>query len=110
MCDFSRDQKRAESDLKKHRFTICGNTVDWKYVRLRGDADGLAYIRQDGQKQKVLIHSALSGRQRLETECHEFCHVANPTLSEAHVLAQSASLSRILWSLGYRLQETGDEK
>jgi len=105
VCHLSRDPKRTESDLKNHKFTICGNTIDWKYVRLRGDADGLAYIRQDGQKQKVLIHSALVGRERLETEVHEFCHVANPTLSESHVRDQSASLARILWALGYRLGE-----
>lgn len=87
----------------KHTFKICGNLVSWTYTRLRGTANGWAYINRDGKRQKVLIHTGISGRLRLETECHEFIHIANPTLDEAHVTEQARDLARILYTLGYRL-------
>lgn len=54
---------------------------------------------------KVLIDERLTGRARMNTEIHEFLHAANPTQSEEHVTQQGDDLTRILWSLGYRLKE-----
>lgn len=87
-----------------HRFMICGVRYLWKYVRLRGNADGWTFI--GGDKPKCLIDSRLKRRAKLETECHEFLHAANPTLSEEHVHQQAKDLSKVLWSLGYR--QVGD--
>lgn len=54
---------------------------------------------------KILIDERLKGRVRLNTEIHEFLHASNPTHSEEHVTQQGDDLTRILWSLGYRLKE-----
>lgn len=82
-----------------HHFMICGVRYLWKYVRLRGQADGWMY---SGGVSKILIDSRLKRRTKLETECHEFLHAANPTLSEEHVHKQAHDLAKVLWSLGYR--------
>ena len=85
---------------KDHKFTICGVQTLWRYTRLTGNADGWAYV--GGDKPKVLIDNRLKKRSLLEVECHEFIHVANPTLDESHVTKQSHDLAVVLWSLGYR--------
>lgn len=82
-----------------HHFTIAGVKWLWRYTRLRGNAAGWTY-----HGQKVLIDQSLKKRSKLETECHEFLHAANPSLSEEAVTQQAKDLSRILWSLGYRQQ------
>lgn len=91
-----------------HHFTIGGLVWPWKYVKLRGAAAGWAYLpdaKNPKLQKKILIDCRLKGRARLETECHEFCHAANPTMSEEAVTLQARELARILWSLGYRLKE-----
>lgn len=84
---------------RDHHFSIGGVKWLWRYTRLRGSAAGWTY-----HGQKVLIDERLTKRSRLETECHEFLHAANPSLSETAVTQQSQDLSRILWALGYRQQ------
>ena len=84
-----------------HHFVICGVKYLWKYVKLRGRAEGWTYSGE-----KILIDSRLKRRAKLETECHEFLHAANPTLSEEHVHQQAHDLAKILWSLGYRVVDS----
>tara|TARA_Y100000401_G_scaffold112632_1_gene112303 strand:+ start:4415 stop:4693 length:279 start_codon:yes stop_codon:yes gene_type:complete len=90
---------------KDHRFTISGVRFLWRYTRLRGSASGWTY-----HGQKVLIDEKLKGRQRLETECHEWLHAANPQLSEEAVTQDAKDLSKILWALGYRITSNNNNK
>lgn len=72
----------------------------WRYSKLKGSADGWT----EYANRKVLLHSNLTGRKRLETELHEGIHMTlGPTISEECVEQAAADLAKILWSLGYRL-------
>jgi hypothetical protein len=91
-----------------HEFLINGVRWLWRYARLRGGADGYAFVRTPKTphtRERILIDDRLVGRKRLEIEIHEFLHAANPTHDEEHVTQQGRDLSRILWALGYRLKE-----
>lgn len=93
---------------KNHEFLINGVRWLWRYARLRGEADGWAFVKTPktpNTPERVLIDERLAGRKRLAVEIHEFLHAANPTLDEDHVDQQGKDLSRILWALGYRLRE-----
>jgi hypothetical protein len=95
-----------------HHFSINGVRWLWRYARLRGAADGWAYVKTPktpNVSERVIIDERLKGRRRLEVEIHEFLHAANPTMDEEHVDQQGKDLSRILWSLGYRLKEEGEK-
>ena len=87
--------------MTDHRFTINDEKWLWRYSPLKGSADGWTEF----SKRKVLINSRLKSRTRLETECHEALHaILGPNIvSEECVTKTAAELSRILWSLGYRL-------
>jgi hypothetical protein len=84
-----------------HRFHLNGLRWLWRYSPLRGSADGWC----DFAKRKVLIHSRLKGRVRLEVECHEALHaILGPDIVSEECVTQTAKdLSRVLYSLGYRL-------
>lgn len=91
-----------------HHFKINGKRWLWRYSPLKGMALGWTFMKDPKNpnvSEKVLIDSKLKGRQRLNTEIHEFLHAANPTQSEEHVSQQGDDLTRILWTLGYRLKE-----
>ena len=91
-----------------HHFLINKVRWLWRYARLRGGADGWTYVRTPRTphvKQKIIIDERARGRRRLELEIHEFLHAANPTIDEEHVDQQGKDLSKILWSLGYRIKE-----
>lgn len=93
---------------RNHYFLINGVRWLWRYARLRGSADGWTYVRTPKTPhvtQKIIIDERAAGRRRLDLEIHEFLHAANPTMDEEHVDQQGKDLSRILWSLGYRLRE-----
>jgi hypothetical protein len=95
---------------RDHVFRIMGKRVPWRYTQLRGQADGWAVIpdpQRPHTKERVLINERLTGRARLETEIHEFLHVAYPTHSEEHVTAAARDLARMLHALGYRLTHEG---
>lgn len=93
---------------KNHEFLINGVRWLWRYARLRGDADGWAFVKTPKTplvKERIIVDERLRKRRRLEVEIHEFLHAANPTMDEEHVDQQGKDLSRILWALGYRLRE-----
>lgn len=93
---------------RDHLFRIMGRIVPWRYTRLRGRADGWATVPDPSRpdlKERVLISERLKGRARMETEIHEFLHVAFPAISEEHVTHSARDLARILHVLGYRLQD-----
>lgn len=79
-----------------------GKRVPWRYAKLRGQADGWAVVPDPKRPQieeRVLINERLRSRARLETEIHEFLHVAYPTHSEEHVTHAARDLARVLWML-----------
>lgn len=89
-----------------HTFRIMGRRVPWRYTTLRGTANGWATFpdpRNPNAIERVIINQRLTGRVRLETEIHEYMHIANPTHSEEHVTLAAKELARILYSLGYRI-------
>lgn len=91
-----------------HHFLLAGVRWVWRYTRLRGQADGWAYIPDQSTPhlpRKVLIDSRLKGRARLETELHEALHVSFPQMSEDTITVTARDISRVLWFLGYRVQE-----
>ncbi len=91
-----------------HIFTIMGKRVPWRYTSLRGSADGWAVIpdpKRPRIRERVLINERLAGKARLETEIHEFLHVAYPRHSEEHVTHAARDLAKLLHKLGYRLTE-----
>jgi hypothetical protein len=92
---------------RDHHFLIAGLRYLWRYTRLRGTADGWTYYADTKKKTKpkILIDSRLSGRARLEIEIHEWLHAEFPHLSEETVTEAAKGLARILWALGYRIDE-----
>ena len=91
-----------------HYFKINGVRWLWRYARLRGNAEGWAFVKTPKTPhtiERILIDERAKGKRRLEVEIHEFIHAANPTIDEEHVDQQGKDLSRILWALGYRLKE-----
>jgi len=83
-----------------HHFLINGQRWLWRYSTLKGGAEGWT----EYSKHKVLIHSKLRRRARLECELHEGLHAAlGDTISESCVERTAADLAKILYSLGYRL-------
>jgi hypothetical protein len=86
--------------MRDHHYHVNGEKWLWRYSPLKGGADGWT----EYSKRKVLIHSGLAGRQRLECELHEGLHMTlGPTISEAAVEQAAADLAKILWSLSYRI-------
>lgn len=84
----------ASSD---HNYTIRGKKILWRYAPLKGKAVGWAYFGK-----KVLISDKLTGRQKLDTEIHEFLHIAHPDLAEEAITTTATDLAKVLWALGYR--------
>jgi hypothetical protein len=87
--------------MEDHHFQIDGSKWLWRYSSLKGKADGWT----DFEQRKVLIHSQLRGRKRLEIELHEGLHAAlGPTISEESVTQTARDLAKVLWLLGYRIK------
>jgi hypothetical protein len=85
-----------------HHFLINDKRWLWRYSSLRGMAAGWT----EYTKRKILIHKGLRGRKRLEIELHEGLHATlGHTISEEAVTDSAKDLAKILWSLGYRIQD-----
>lgn len=91
-----------------HKFRIAGLRWLWRYTRLKGQAAGWAYIpdaRNPKIKRKILIDDRLTGRTRMETEIHEGLHACYPQMSEESITDAARDMARILWALGYRIDD-----
>lgn len=91
-----------------HHFLIAGVRWLWRYTRLRGNAAGWAYLpdpKNPRMQRKVLIDSRLKARARLETEIHEALHICFPQVDEGVITEAGRDISRVLWHLGYRLDQ-----
>lgn len=90
-----------------HHFTIAGLRWLWRYTRLKGQANGWT-VYADAKKKtapKILIYDGLKGRARLEIELHEALHACFPQIDEDVITQAGRDVSRILWTLGYRIDE-----
>ena len=94
---------------RDHVYRLLG--VRWllRFTRLRGEAAGWAYLpdpKNPKLPRKILIDERLKNRARLETLIHECIHVSFPTASEEPVTEAARDISRVLWTLGYRLDDS----
>ena len=90
-----------------HHFTIAGIRWLWRYTRLKGKAAGWTVYGDQKKKtaSKILIDQGLSGRARLEIELHEAMHACFPQTAEESVTEAAKDMARILWTLGYRIDD-----
>lgn len=91
-----------------HHFKIAGVRWLWRYTRLKGMAAGWTVYGDSKKKAtppKILIDQALTGRARLEIELHEALHACFPQTSEESVTEAARDMARILWTLGYRIDD-----
>lgn len=90
-----------------HHFTLAGVRWLWRYTRLKGMAAGWTVYgdQKKASAPKILIDQGLRGRARLEIELHEACHACFPQMSEETVTEAARDMARILWTLGYRIDE-----
>ena len=87
--------------------------IDGKYwtlatAPLRG-LDGLAENDPTTPKKHIWISDKVKGRDLLDTIIHEVTHCSEKKWIEEAVLQFSSDLAKILWDLGYRSTELGDE-
>lgn len=90
-----------------HHFTIAGIRWLWRYTRLKGNAAGWTVYGDEKKKAKpkILIDQRLAGRSRLEIEIHEALHACLPQTSEESITETAKDVARILWTLGYRIDD-----
>lgn len=89
-----------------HHFTL-NKSERWlvRFTSLKGDAYGITYTRESARP-RIVIHDGLRGRHRLTILIHELLHAEFPQASEEAVEQAGKDIARVLWSLGYREQET----
>lgn len=93
---------------RDHHFLLHGIRWLLRFTRLRGNADGWTYLpdaKAPRMRPKILIDERLKGRKRLEIIIHELLHVSFPTACEEHVTESGQDISKVLWKLGYRIDE-----
>lgn len=72
-------------------------------------SDGWAEHDPKTPKKHIWINQVTQGRDLLDTIIHEVTHCFSPHWSEEAVLQFGTELATILWELGYRSEELGDE-
>ncbi len=50
----------------------------------------------------IYIDPRLKGRKKMEIIIHEIFHLLNPEDSEEQIIEKSVTLTKMLWTLGYR--------
>lgn len=90
-----------------HHFKIGGVRWLWRYARLKGRAAGWTCYADPKKKSapKILIDQTLMGRARMEIELHEAMHACFPQIAEETVTEAARDVARILWTLGYRIDD-----
>lgn len=72
--------------------------------------DGLSENSGTAPNKHIWINKNLRGKPLLGTILHEVLHCVEPRWSEDAVLELEKDLTDILWKLGYRSEELGDEE
>lgn len=91
-----------------HHFKIGGVRWLWRYARLKGAAVGWTQYpdaKNPRLPAKILIDSSLKGRARCEIEVHEAMHACFPQIDEEIITEAAKDVARILWTLGYRIDD-----
>lgn len=95
---------------RDYKVTIHGEPWLLRFTRLRGEANGYAYLPDSRRSSRKLSHKILidtrlqhGSRAQLETIIHEFFHASFPQASEYHVTEAGRDLARILYDLGWRV-------
>ena len=86
-------------------FRIAGRQWRWRYKPMRA-YHGLC----DYTNREITIDTAQDGATRLDSEIHEALHAIQAFATEEHTADAAATLSGILYGLGYRLTEQADKK
>lgn len=71
--------------------------------------DGLVDNHSKAVRKHLWINKKLKGKALLSTILHELLHIIEPRWSEEAVLELENDLAEILWNLGYRSTDLGDE-
>lgn len=71
--------------------------------------DGLAENQPKTPRKHIWISHTVKGLDLLDTIIHEVTHCQCELWSEDAVLQFSSDLAKILWDLGYRSTDLGDE-
>lgn len=71
--------------------------------------DGLAENNPSTKNKHIWINKATKGRDLLDTLVHELLHCAEPKWSEEAVTQTATEIAKVLWDLGYRSADLGDE-
>lgn len=90
------------------RIKICGKYWTLASSPLPG-YDGLAENDPKTPKKHIWINEKTTGIDLLDTIIHEIVHCSAPALSEQAVLEFSTDLAKVLWDLGYRSTDLGDD-
>ena len=84
--------------MEDHIIEVNGEEWLLRFSRLRGQADGWCQYGDN----KILVHSGLTGVDRLDVVIHELLHAFFPELSEESVTAAATGIARVLWEIGVR--------
>ena len=58
----------------------------------------------------IYIDPRLKGKKHLEIMIHEILHILNPADNELSIIKKSITLTKVLWSEGYRrIDDTNDQ-
>ncbi len=85
-------------------FRIAGRRWLWRYRPMR-NYHGLC----DYTARTITIDTAQDGATRLDSEIHEALHAIQAFATEEHTAEAAATLTAILWGLGYRRTEQADK-
>jgi hypothetical protein len=72
--------------------------------------DGLAENHPKTRNKHIWINESLRGIELLDTLIHEVTHAGLHFLTEETVTQFANDLAKILWDLGYRSEDLGDEE
>jgi hypothetical protein len=86
-------------------FTIAGKRWQWRYRPMRS-YHGLC----DYTARTITIDTDQAGKTRLDSELHEALHAIQAFATEEHAAEAAATLTEIIWRLGYRLTEAADKR
>lgn len=86
------------------RHTIRGKPWRTTWRRLKVD-DGACHF----DRRLIVLHARLAGQELLDGAAHEVLHAALPDLDEPAVNETAGAVAELLWKMGYRRCDLGEE-
>lgn len=96
------------ASIHPRRVVINGKYWTLTTASLRG-VDGWAENDPKTPRKHIWIADTTKGRDLLDVIIHELLHCAIPQWTEDAILQLASELTKILWDLGYRSAELGDD-